>query len=451
MSNYNLIGSEIAHKYKVIPIEKVGAKLILGTYEGSLAYDSLNDLNLLTGFKIELKKLDKAELLKLISKFYLVNNNDNNSSFLFSRNTFDLVEEAKKLRASDIHIEAYENERRIRFRIDGSLIERHTLKKEEFNELINKIKIESKIDITEKRLPQDGRIKNNNIDVRVNVLPTIHGEKIVLRLLGGDATKLKLEELGFSDLELKIFRENIKKRNGIILISGPTGSGKTTTLYAALNELNDINKNIVTIEDPVEYTLRGINQVQLKENIGLTFESALRSFLRQDPDIIMLGEIRDSKTASMAIRASLTGHIVLSTIHTNSATGIISRLIDMGIPSFLIGDTLNLVMAQRLIRKLCNHCKEPISSDKITLIREFTNLSVDCSKAFSPKGCVKCNYTGHTGRIGIYDLIEVDRTLKEKIKAGKVENPKNMSSLTINAINLFESGVTSFQEIHNLL
>ena len=269
---------------------------------------------------------------------------------------------AKDIGSSDIHFEPYEYSCRVRFRLDGKLKEQFIISLEEYPVIINKLKIKANLDISEKRLPQDGRmtVKANAdaFDIRVSTLPTLHGEKIVLRILSKDATHINLSGLGFSESELQTYTETLKKPNGIILISGPTGSGKTTTLYATLKLLNNEKTNILTIEDPIEYTLEGINQVQLKESIGLDFASTLRTFLRQDPDVIMVGEIRDVKTANMAIRAALTGHLVLSTIHTNSAWATISRLIDMGIPSFLIARTLNVSVAQRLVRILCSTCKE---------------------------------------------------------------------------------------------
>ena len=263
--------------------------------------------------------------------------------------------------SSDIHFEAFEHTRRVRFRIDGKLLERYVIPTEEYPKIINQLKVKSGLDIAEKRLPQDGRININtpteSYDIRVSSLPTLHGEKLVLRLLSKDAANIQLDNLGFTYEELIRYKNSVKNQNGIVLISGPTGSGKTTTLYATLKLLNTNATNILTIEDPIEYTLDGINQVQLKENIGLNFAKSLRTFLGQDPDIIMVGEIRDVDTANMAVRASLTGHLVLSTIHTNSAWSTISRLIDMGVPSFLIASTLKVSVAQRLVRKLCKHCK----------------------------------------------------------------------------------------------
>ena len=331
------------------------------------------ELEILFGRKIILHRVAENILRRTLSKYYLRKNHNISDQSIIRGKTidfdlktndflFDLLNEASDLRCSDIHIEAYEEEARIRFRIDGKLIERYVIKKDVYPALINQIKILSNLDIAEKRLPQDGRILFKTVrlkyDIRVSIIPAIFGEKVVLRLLGKIASDLNITELGFTEAQFKDYLKGIKRTNGICLISGPTGSGKTTTLYATLNILNKKDTNIVTIEDPIEYTIQGVNQVQLREDIGLTFAKALKTFLRQDPDIIMLGEIRDEETAHMAIRASLTGHLVLSTIHTNSAWGIISRLIDMGIPPFLLASTINVVVAQRLVRKLCRGCKE---------------------------------------------------------------------------------------------
>ncbi|MGZ3883521.1 MAG: GspE/PulE family protein, partial [Bacteroidia bacterium] len=310
----------------------------------------------------------------------------------------------------------------------------------------------------EKRLPQDGRIRyqinNNKLDIRVSILPTLYGEKIVLRLLGSDASHISISKLGFQEDELERYNTAIQKPNGIILISGPTGSGKTTTLYATLKLLNKITANIVTIEDPVEYTLDGINQVQLKEEIGLSYAEALRTFLRQDPDVIMLGEIRDAQTAQMAIRAALTGHLVLSTIHTNSAWGTISRLIDMGIPAYLLSNTLNLSVAQRLVRTLCPHCKTNEPLDKKELPEHYKTMPVESQ--WVPKGCDHCYYTGYKGRKAIYEVINITKELAEEIKHNKTNidgycKSNRINYLSWNALNLFISGETSLEEIYPFL
>ncbi|MEP3383699.1 MAG: GspE/PulE family protein, partial [Flavobacteriaceae bacterium] len=325
--------------------------------------------------------------------------------------------------------------------------------------IINKIKIKADLDIAEKRLPQDGRItmKSNGseFDIRVSSLPTLFGEKIVLRILNKDTKSVSLTDLGFNTIELRRYKEGIKIPNGIVLISGPTGSGKTTTLYATLKLLNDSKTNILTIEDPIEYTLEGVNQVQLKENIGLDFASTLRTFLRQDPDIIMVGEIRDVKTANMAIRAALTGHLVLSTIHTNSAWATVSRLIDMGIPPFLIASTLNLSVAQRLVRKLCEKCKQKTAVTADVFPEGFIPPK-DFNQHYVSVGCQACHHTGYNGRKAIYEIIPITGSLTPHIKNNVLEinnylKEHNISSLKDNALLLIKEGTTSIAEVYPLL
>ncbi len=370
-----------------------------------------------------------------------------------------LITEAKTLGSSDIHLESYEEKCRVRFRIDGHLVERYAIGVEDFPVIVNKIKIRANLDIAEKRLPQDGRIhfhtSGQKFDIRVSVLPTLYGEKVVLRLLSNDATGIEIERLGFSKRELEDYTQAIKRPHGIVLISGPTGSGKTTTLYATLRILNKRSTNILTIEDPIEYTLEGINQVQLKESIGLTFSSALRTFLRQDPDVIMVGEIRDVETARMAIRAALTGHLVLSTIHTNSAWGIVSRLIDMDIPGYLIAGILNTAVAQRLLRLLCNECKSSISFDPVLFPRGFVPPK-EVKEHFTACGCEHCHFTGYKGRKAIYEVITLDSDLMELIRMGgsnvhEMLKQKNISLLSTSAFELFQRGETSLDEAYPVL
>lgn len=370
-----------------------------------------------------------------------------------------LILEAKKLKSSDIHIESFEDRGRVRIRIDGMMVERYTLSKADYPALVNKIKIQSNMDIAEKRLPQDGRIPYKNgreqFDIRASVLPTLHGEKVVLRLLNNDATNIQLDTLGMSPEDYSNYIHGIKKPNGIVLISGPTGSGKTTTLYATLKHLNKETTNILTIEDPIEYTLEGVNQVQLKENIGLSFGAALRTFLRQDPDIIMVGEIRDPDTANMAIRAALTGHLVLSTIHTNSAWGTVSRLIDMGIPPFLIANTLNTTVAQRLIRLLCPQCKRTKELDTSIYPKQFVPF-FEVSHYAEAVGCADCYYTGYKGRKAVYEIIPMDQDLALEVKKGNLQvesllKERQIHSLGGNAFNLFAQQETSIDEIYPLL
>lgn len=443
----SLVNASIAKRFRLVPKSLVGN--VLHVYMDNQVQDSFSnsDLETLLERPIKIHKANTEAINQTISEIYLSDDQQGDFRFGTTFSVQDLVEEAKELRASDIHIEAYEGTYRIRLRIDGLLIERYSLKPQEFFELVNKVKIDGNIDITERRLPQDGRIKKDGLDLRVSVLPTLHGEKVVMRLLGNDAKSLNISQLGFDQSELELFKQSINRPNGIILLSGPTGSGKTTTLYAALNHLNDVTRNIVTIEDPIEYTLSGINQVQLRENIGLNFTAALKSFLRQDPDIIMLGEIRDQETAQMALRASLTGHLVLSTIHTNSARGIITRLLDMKVPSYLISETLNLAIAQRLLRKLCTYCKRSLNPEELPY-KKVLDLS-DSDKLYHGEGCKQCNYTGFKGRVAIYDLFSLSREESNLLKDDRFHEVEQgeLNQLAKRAIKVFKDGLTSFSEI----
>lgn len=451
------ISSDLANHYRVVPKS-------ISEYELELFADNTRDkseiaeeLELLLGKNIIFSEVSSPVIEKALSLYYRKERQFQTSkSFSVEKNDFleSLLAEAKSLKCSDIHFEVYEQSARIRFRIDGQLIERYKIEKDNYLELVNKVKIKAKLNITEKRLPQDGRITNDAFDIRVSILPTLYGEKIVMRLLGQDASNIDLSALGFQEEELEKYLEAVKKPNGIILISGPTGSGKTTTLYATLKLLNDTKRNIVTVEDPIEYTMKGINQVQLKEDIGLTFASALKSFLRQDPDVIMLGEIRDSETALMAIRASLTGHLVLSTIHTNSAVGTISRLIDMGVPSYLIAETLNLSLAQRLVRKLCSHCKEEVPCNMDDFPLNYV-LPYQIKTHYKPVGCNQCFHTGYSGRTALYEVININNTIAEKIKHNTVSkiysDDKKYQSLGDKAFDLLANGETSLDEIYAVL
>jgi general secretion pathway protein E/type IV pilus assembly protein PilB len=454
--NIHLISGDMANHYRILP---------QGNNEGKMAFyidaannnDALRDeLELLMGFEISFSPCSADDIEKALSIYYRKERNySSGKSLNIDKGDFleNLLYEAKSLKSSDIHCEIYEEVARIRFRIDGQLIERYKIERDNYAELVNKIKIRAKLNITEKRLPQDGRITNESFDIRVSILPTLFGEKIVMRLLGQDASNIDLETLGFQKEEMYYYLEAVKKPNGIILISGPTGSGKTTTLYATLKLLNDSKRNIVTVEDPIEYTLKGINQVQLKEDIGLTFASALKSFLRQDPDIIMLGEIRDPETALMAIRASLTGHLVLSTIHTNSALGTISRLIDMGIPSYLISETLNLSVAQRLVRKLCPDCKTQAPCKKEDFPINYV-LPYEIDTIYKPVGCNKCYHSGYKGRTAIYEVLNIDYTVAEAIKnknIDKLYTNENHKSLSEKAYDILAEGETSLEEIYSIL
>lgn len=460
----HLLTKDQAWHYKVLPKSKSSGALTLYCENTVDRNDLAAELEILLGLDIELEAISDSQIARLLSTYYLKENTAQGSTQMQSSHNADdflanLIAEAKNLKSSDIHIESYEHKCRVRIRIDGMMVERYLLKRDDYPGLINKIKILSNLDIAEKRLPQDGRInfKHNDhqFDIRVSILPTLHGEKVVLRLLNNDATEIDLNSLGFSKFDLDNYLQGALRPNGILLISGPTGSGKTTTLYATLKLLNKETRNVLTIEDPVEYTLEGINQVQLKESIGLTFGAALRTFLRQDPDVIMVGEIRDPETANMAIRAALTGHLVLSTIHTNSAWGTVSRLIDMGIPPFLVASTLNTTVAQRLIRLLCPKCKEETDFDESAYPKQFTpyhKINTHCIA----KGCEYCHYTGYKGRKAVYEVIPIDQELAFEIKNGNMYiqtllKERGIKTLAENAFRLFDEGLTSIEEIYPLL
>ncbi len=460
-----ILKPEQAWYYLAIPKERNNSTVEFFISKNSSKTDAKNELEMILDKSVVLHEEEDSVIQKLLSKHYRKANQVNLETVqkVFNLKSTEflktLVSEAKNLGSSDIHIESYEEKCRVRLRIDGNLIERMIIDKNDYPALINMIKIQANLDISEKRLPQDGRIffndGTNKFDIRVSSLPTLYGEKIVLRLLSNDATNIDIYELGFQKHELEAYLEGIKKPHGIVLISGPTGSGKTTTLYATLKILNKEKTNVVTIEDPVEYTLKGINQVQVKESIGLTFASALRTFLRQDPDVIMLGEIRDGETAQMAIRAALTGHLVLSTIHTNSAWGTVSRLIDMGIPPFLLANTLNTTAAQRLVRLLCPDCKQEENFDSKLLPKHFSPPSVP-KKHSVAKGCQYCYYTGYKGRKAIYEIIGLDSQLADQIKENKLKvdellRSRQIRSLSDNAFDLFMKGESSLEEIYSLL
>jgi type IV pilus assembly protein PilB len=454
--NQQLIRSDIAWHYRILPQSVSEDEVTFFWDQTGNALIVKEELTALFGKTIRLVSVDSDVIKRALGKYY------RNTSDGEVKLTFDakidfvdrLIQEANHLGSSDIHIEIYDDYARVRIRIDGHLIQRYTIEKKDYPELINKIKIRSNLDISEKRLPQDGRIQYEDFDIRISILPTLYGEKIVMRILGHDASSISIDKLGFSAEERLNYLEGVKKPNGIILISGPTGSGKTTTLYATLKLLNDERRNIVTVEDPVEYTLEGINQVQLKEAIGLTFASALRSFLRQDPDVIMLGEIRDGETAQMAIRAALTGHLVLSTIHTNSAWGTISRLIDMGVPPFLLANTINTSVAQRLVRKLCD-CKVTEPLDKTDWIHHQTEFEIP-HQHYVPFGCDTCHFTGYKGRIALYEVIPIDSILAQKIKnsdysVDDILAERKIKKLAQRAYELFITGETSLEEVYPLL
>jgi len=453
------ISAEQAWKYRIVPKEKTKEKVSFYISQSAEPDDVIDFFEIVLGLPIETTPVADEKIQETLSRFYRKSENRNAEKLDYSENSdfiTKLLHDAQHMDCSDIHIEVFEEEARVRFRIDGRLVERYKLQKTQYPSIINKIKIKANLDIAEKRLPQDGRIifgtGKNKTDVRVSVLPSLHGEKAVLRLLSKNSTNVDLESLGFQEDQLAEYLEAVKKTHGIILISGPTGSGKTTTLYGTLKILNTEDSNILTIEDPIEYTMKGINQVQLNEAIGLSFSSALRTFLRQDPDIIMLGEIRDGETAQMAVRASLTGHLVFSTIHTNSAWGTIARLIDMGVPPYLVANTLNLSMAQRLLRKLCPHCKEEHTVTEDLFPKGFLK-DKKIMTHYTSKGCENCYYTGYKGRTAIYEIIPIDHELSEHIKQNNMNiqdvlKERGIASLTDNAFDLVKNGTTSISEAY---
>lgn len=365
-----------------------------------------------------------------------------------------LIAEAIKENASDIHIEPYERSLSIRLRIDGVLREILSPNFQLASLLCSRIKIMAKMDIAEKRIPQDGRINvriaGRSLDIRISTLPSSYGERIVMRLLDKKSSRMGLSQLGMPEHTKETFQKTLLRPNGIILVTGPTGSGKTTTLYAGLNLLNERSRNILTVEDPVEYALDGVGQTQVNLKTGMTFAKGLRAMLRQDPDVMMVGEIRDKETAEISIQASLTGHLVLSTLHTNDAVGAITRLRDIGIDSYLIATTVRAVLAQRLLRRLCEDCKTPIQSTpseqaKLNLNRPAT--------LYHPKGCEACNHTGYRGRIGIYELLEVDQNMSELIHSEASESAlrqqlfQSMESMTEEAKSRVLDGTTSLEEL----
>lgn len=459
-----LMTARQAWHYRIVPASSLNGGVGVFSDEESRDANITDELEMLIGKSVTLHPTPTAEIERLLEKYYPNQQQDarqQNSYYSGDADLFlsALITEAVSLKSSDIHIEAYEEKCRVRIRIDGLLVQRYFIEKTRYPSLVNKIKIIAGLDIAEKRLPQDGRIffehAGYKLDIRVSVLPTLHGEKVVLRLLNNDATNIDIQALGFSPFDLHNYLEGVKKPNGILLISGPTGSGKTTTLYATLKLLNKETRNILTIEDPIEYTLEGVNQVQLKEAIGLSFSAALRNFLRQDPDIIMLGEIRDVDTANMAIRAALTGHLVLSTIHTNSAWGTISRLIDMGIPPFLLAGTLNTSVAQRLVRLLCPDCKVSMPFDGSAYPAKFRPFRA-LSSQMAPKGCPKCFNTGYRGRKAVYEVIPIDEELAQCIRESALQiggllKERKIGTLAENAFELFGNGLTSLEEIYPLL
>jgi type IV pilus assembly protein PilB len=518
-----LIPQEVAQKHSVLPLSRVGATLTLAMVDPTNVF-AMDDVKFMTGLNVEPVVVAEASIQHAIAKYYGTsreielaavsdelayeakkNGNGNGTithADLVSLDSIDfeteqgdedvqvledneeidlstlsrMSEDAPVVRlcnvllvdslrrgASDIHIEPYEKELRIRFRIDGVLYDVMHPPLKLRDALISRVKIMSKLDISEKRLPQDGRIKvkvkvdsrSRELDFRVSTLPTLFGEKVVLRLLDKENLMLDMTKLGFEPQSLTKFQRNIAKPYGMVLVTGPTGSGKTNTLYSALQSLNTIETNIMTAEDPVEFNLMGINQVQMKEQIGLNFAAALRSFLRQDPNIILVGEIRDFETAEIAIKAALTGHLVLSTLHTNDAPSTISRLMNMGIEPFLVATSVNLIQAQRLIRRVCKDCKQDHPTPPEALVEVgFSAEEAKALKTFKGRGCTTCNNTGYKGRIGLYEVMEITDEIRELILIGasalelrKKAIEDGMISLRESGLHKIRAGVTTVEEV----
>ena len=530
-----LLSQDVALKYTVLPISKVGATLTLAMADPTNVF-AMDDIKFMTGLNIEPVIASETSIQIAVGKYYSGSNQidifdptlavevettsngsgrggarlgknghgnktyvapelerltDNDLDVSLDRFDFDghgsedfeLVEENDEIDlaelarasedapvvrlvnvllvdslrrgASDIHVEPYEKDFRIRFRIDGVLYDIMHPPMKIRDPLISRLKIMSKLDISEKRLPQDGRIKikvkidnrSRELDFRVSTLPTLFGEKVVLRLLDKDKLMLDMTKLGFEEQSLEIFKRNIAKPYGMVLVTGPTGSGKTNTLYSALQALNTPETNIMTAEDPVEFNLHGINQVQMKEQIGLNFAAALRSFLRQDPNIVLVGEIRDFETAEIAIKAALTGHMVLSTLHTNDAPSTISRLVNMGIEPFLVATSVNIIQAQRLIRRICKECKEEQHVLPEALVEiGFSEEEAKEVKVYKGRGCNTCNGTGFKGRVGLYEVMEVTDELKELVIIGASAIELRRKAIDLGMITLRQSGLYKLRE-----
>ena len=443
-----LVPEETAKRYEVIPLSRLGSALTIAMVDPTNVF-AMDDIKFMTGFNVEPVVASESAIRQAIEKLYTQAPGDALQQLTadFSGEDDEAIEleaeedelgneelekaageapvvklvntilrEALFRGASDIHMEPYEKEYRIRYRIDGVLQTVMSPPMKMKDAITSRVKIMSKLDIAEKRLPQDGRImlrlvqngKNRQLDFRVNVLPTLHGEKVVMRLLDKENLRLDMTKLGFEPESLVKFENAILKPYGMVLVTGPTGSGKTNTLYSSIAKLNSPDTNIVTAEDPVEFQLVGINQVQMKEQIGLNFAAALRAFLRQDPNIILVGEIRDFETAEVAIKAALTGHLVLSTLHTNDAPSTISRLMNMGIEPFLVATSVHLICAQRLVRRICTNCREELKMPQQALLDAgFTPQEINQVKVFKGKGCDKCNQSGYKGRAGLYEVMEI--------------------------------------------
>ncbi len=485
-----LIPMDVAQKHLVIPLSRVGSTLTVACVDPTNVF-AMDDIKFMTGFNVEPVVASEASILEALEKYYgtqhaielkkvydQIANVDKDSVELDLEASLDdeevspdqlqrsseeapiiklvnlILSDSLKKGASDIHIEPYERDFRVRFRIDGILYNMMNPPLRLRDAMISRIKIMAKLDISEKRLPQDGRIKirttfdgkKKEIDYRVSSLPTLFGEKLVLRILDRDTLPLDMSKLGFEESSLKKVESAILKPYGMVLVTGPTGSGKTSTLYSALNRLNTPETNIMTAEDPVEYNFRGINQVQIKEQIGLTFAAALRSFLRQDPNIILVGEIRDFETTEIAIKAALTGHLVLSSVHTNDAASTISRLLNMGIEPFLVATSVHLICAQRLIRKICKDCKAEVKTPIQALVNAgFSQEEAKSVKTYKGEGCKACNGSGYKGRIGMYEVMDIGEDIQELILVGASAREIRRKAVEEGMLTLRQSGLAKIK------
>jgi type IV pilus assembly protein PilB len=490
-----LVPADVARKYNILPVNKTGATITIAMADPTNVF-AMDDIKFMTGYNVEPVVASELGIKAAIDNYYgttsslelkkvmedLQTQESADLEVLEEEEELDvealtegaeeapvvklvnlILTDAIKRGASDIHIEPYEKEFRVRFRIDGLLYEIMNPPLKLRDAMTSRMKILAKLDISEKRLPQDGRIKlkmklndkNKELDFRVSVLPTLFGEKIVMRLLDKDNLRLDMTKLGFEAESLVKFEEAIFKPWGMVLVTGPTGSGKTNTLYSALAKVNSPEVNIMTAEDPVEFNLPGINQVQMKESIGLNFAATLRSFLRQDPNIILVGEIRDFETAEIAIKAALTGHLVLSTLHTNDAPSTINRLMNMGIEPFLVATSVQLIAAQRLVRRICGNCKEEVEVAPPALLNlGYKKDEIGTFTIFKGRGCEKCNNTGYKGRVGLVEVMEIDDSIRDLILSGgtamdikRNAAERGMISLRRSGLIKIKEGITTIEEV----
>ncbi len=484
----DLLTYETARKYEAMPLDRQGTTLSVAMVD-PINVVTLDELRFMTGFSIDPRVAPESQIREAIGRYYSPSTDgalddtleDLDSALpenieVLEEEEIDLKtlaqksEETPTLRlvnavllnavkrgASDIHIEPYEKEFRVRFRVDGQLQTGLKLPIRFKDAITSRIKIMARLDITERRRPQDGRIKIRlrlggkvkELDFRVSSVPTLYGEKVVLRLLDRENLMLDMRRLGFESESLESFEKAISQPFGMVLVTGPTGSGKTNTLYSAISQINSPDRNIMTVEDPVEYNLRGINQVQVNEQVGSTFANILRSFLRQDPDVVLVGEIRDLNAAEIAIKASLTGHLVLSTLHTNDAASAVARLLDMGIPSFLVATSVRLICAQRLVRRLCGQCRKQVHPPGQTLVdMGYGPAEAESVRVFQAVGCGACNKMGYKGRVGLYEVMEITEELKEMIMQDATAVELTRTAVQDGMITLRQSGLIKVSEGH---